>query len=219
MVRAEPRGDRCAVTGSDHHDRQIGDDNPEFPEFLRRLQQIAPTVAYPEFGRYAWKERARGVADALDQGARVLALEDRYDARIEEFRREHGDVLENLRVVYTTSFDDEFSLYTSESYQTTVISEAGFKFTDRSEALSTRNQWFPLEQLEILNEADVIITNSGKGPIDEVLAGNELFQRVRAVQAGQVYSFDYEGVSSFGWALTFLEQFQSIAEQIRSKLA
>ncbi|WP_251012321.1 hypothetical protein [Rhodococcus erythropolis] len=44
-----------------------------------------------------------------------------------------------------------------------------------------------------------------------------VFQRLRAVKNDQVYSFDYEGVASFGWALTFLEQFQPIAEAIRAK--
>ena len=44
------------------------------------------------------------------------------------------------------------------------------------------------------------------------------FQRLRALENGQVYWFDYEGVASFGWALSFLEQFQLIAEEIRTKL-
>ena len=35
----------------------------------------------------------------------------------------------------------------------------------------------PKEQLELLDEADVIITNSGKGPINEKLANDTIFQR------------------------------------------
>ena len=86
------------------------------------------------------------------------------------------------------------------SIQTTVISEAGFQFNDRSLAIPAgSNEWFPKEQLELLDEADVIITNSGKGPINEKLANDTIFQRLRAVKNDQVYSFDYEGVASFGW--------------------
>lgn len=190
------------------------------PDLYKRITSIAPTAVFAETGPHAWKERARGVADALNQQAKVQELEARYDERIARFRRDNADVLGSVKVVYSTYFDDSgFSLYSPTKYQTTVISEAGFQFNDRSRALPDGgNEWFPKEQLELLDEADVIITNSGKGPIDEKLANDTLFQRLRAVRNGQVYSFDYEGVASFGWALTFLEQFQPIADEIRTKL-
>jgi iron complex transport system substrate-binding protein len=190
------------------------------PDLYEQIRSIAPTAVFAEEGQYAWKDRARGVADALNQSAKVEELADRYEARIAKFRSDNADVLSKVKVVYTTYFEESgFSLYSPTKYQTTVISEAGFQFNDRSLALPAgTNEWFLKEQLELLDEADVIITNSGKGPINEKLAGDTIFERLRAVKNGQVYSFDYEGVASFGWALTFLEQFQPIVGQIRAKL-
>lgn len=189
------------------------------PQLFDRIRALAPTVVYPEKGRFAWKERARGVADALNRQEDVRRLERRYDERIERFRTENADVLDAVRVVYTTYFpEDGFSLYPPTLYQTTVIGEAGFRFTDRATALGNVNEWYPKEQLELLDEADVIITNAGKGPIDAALGGDSLFERLRPVRTGQVYSIDYEGVSSFGWALAFLEQFQPIVEGIRRRM-
>lgn len=190
------------------------------PDLYEQIRSIAPTAVFAEDGQYAWKERAFGVADALNQSAKVQELADRYEARIAKFRSDNADVLSKVKVVYTTYFEESgFSLYSPTKYQTTVISEAGFQFNDRSLAIPAgSNEWFPKEQLELLDEADVIITNSGKGPINEKLANDTIFQRLRAVKNDQVYSFDYEGVASFGWALTFLEQFQPIAEEIRAKL-
>lgn len=162
------------------------------PDLYEQIRSIAPTAVFAEEGQYAWKDRARGVADALNQSAKVEELADRYEARIAKFRSDNADVLSKVKVVYTTYFEESVPAGT--------------------------NEWFPKEQLELLDEADVIITNSGKGPINEKLAGDTIFERLRAVKNGQVYSFDYEGVASFGWALTFLEQFQPIAGEIRAKL-
>ena len=189
------------------------------PEFFAKLQATAPTIGFASHDWDAWKVRSRGLGQILGRADKVSALEDEYNSRIETFRTSNADVLENTTVafVFFDAANSRFGYYPSTIWQTAILGEAGFQFTERSKNLGGKVEWLPKEQLEVMSDVDVIFTTvQESGNIAELLKGDTLFERLPAVQNGLVFIQKNEAVSSFGWALTYLDQLQPFADKIRA---
>ncbi|WP_275332501.1 iron-siderophore ABC transporter substrate-binding protein [Nodosilinea sp. PGN35] len=170
-----------------------------------QLSQIAPTVLLSFEHSGQWKSVFRQASAALHQTAAAEATMAAYDARTADFRAQMGNRLEDLQVSVVRLYPDSINLYLKESFVGTVLQDAGLKrppAQDIGAAEAVQRFGNPIQtsiSRELLEQADgdVIFVWTGENTAEttataqqklQALRQDPLWQQLRAVQAGRVYT-------------------------------
>jgi iron complex transport system substrate-binding protein len=156
------------------------------------LSRIAPTVFAESLG-VDWKASFEVVARALGQEARHQEVMTEYGDRIDAFQQAMGDRLAETHVTIVRSFPDHIRLYMKASFIGTIIEDSGLP-RPASQNKDIFMEEISAERIRDL-AADVIFTlywNRSQGEQLSSLMQNPLWDRLAAVQAGQVFEMSDE---------------------------
>lgn len=167
--------------------------------------QIAPTVIVGFEHSGQWKASFQQLAEALGRAdAARQALAD-YDARMAEFKTQMGTRLNNLQISVVRIYPETINLYLRDSFVGTVLQDAGLARpkaqdigADGAAALFDNPIQTSISR-ELLGQADgdVIFLWTGENTAEatataqqklEMLQQDPLWQQLKAVQAGRVYT-------------------------------
>jgi iron complex transport system substrate-binding protein len=166
-------------------------------ESYATLSAIAPTVAHPvgaDSYFSPWREQTLLIGEALGQADEAQALIDDVDAQFAAARAANPE-FEGVPVVFLQNalYDGEAIAY-QEGLSTDFLTDLGFTIPDgldrfvRDEAGS--QAYIPLEQLSVLDAADVLLWGT-EGPGDrEELEKVDVYQSLEEVEEGRLVFTD-----------------------------
>lgn len=91
----------------------------------RQLSQIAPTVLTPHKDSKDWKAALMNFADALGKTDVAEQILQNYNDRLETFKTQMGDQLENTQVSVVRVYSTHISLYLNDVFIGTILEDAG----------------------------------------------------------------------------------------------
>ena len=161
-------------------------------ESFARLSEIAPTIAHPagaEAYFSPWREQTRMIGQALGKEADAEALIADVDAEFEEAAAAHPE-FEGVSVIFLqNAFYDGQAIAYQEGLSTDFLTDLGFVIPDELDpfvgAAEGSQAFIPLEQLSVLDAADVLLWAT-ESPDDRVALEQEpLYMSLEEVQAGR----------------------------------
>lgn len=173
------------------------------PEMLSKLERIAPFVALTSF-KPIDQVMAR-FGELLGVDAEVERQQAAFEARVADIRERMPVDPSQVTIASVYFFPDEVRLNNQNvDALTQALHEIGVTFSPLVDEITETNQLFmSYERIGELN-ADLIFTNAGPLPS----AARQLFNRLPAVEAGQVYEDNIRFSRTFGGleaALDYLE--------------
>ncbi|MEO0378143.1 MAG: iron-siderophore ABC transporter substrate-binding protein [Cyanobacteria bacterium P01_A01_bin.17] len=160
------------------------------------LSQIAPTVIAEVDSSGEWKELLYTYADALGETDKAEQIMADYDARIEEFRMQMGDRLQETEVSIVNIYQGIVQLYLADSFSGTIVADAELP---RPHHQTNTDQKFSMNiSKELLHMADgdamfVWIYDINKEVVEDdqatlkELKADPLWLKLNAVQKDRVY--------------------------------
>ena len=169
-----------------------------------QASQIAPTMLFRFEHSGQWKESFQQMAADLGQSAAAEQTMTAYVARTAEFKAQMADRLNNLQVSVVRIYPDTINLYLRDSFAGSVLQDVGLARPPAQDiAAADANTRFgnPIQtsiSRELLEQADgdVIFLWTGESTAEaaeaaeqnlQVLQQDPLWQKLKAVQQGQVY--------------------------------
>jgi iron complex transport system substrate-binding protein len=167
--------------------------------------QIAPTVMLGFEHSGQWKASFQQMAEALGRADAVRQTMADYDARMANFKAQMGARLNDLQVSVVRIYPETINLYLRDSFVGTVLQDAGLARpqaqdigADEATALFDNPIQTSISR-ELLGQADgdVIFLWTGENTAEaaataqqklEALRQDPLWQQLKAVQAGRVYT-------------------------------
>ncbi|WP_397192542.1 ABC transporter substrate-binding protein [Nodosilinea sp. FACHB-141] len=167
--------------------------------------QIAPTLLFHFEHSGQWKDSFQRTSAALGQADAAQQTMADYDARMADFKAQMGARLDNLQVSVVRIYPDTINLYLRDSFVGTVLQDAGLARptaqdigADEAKALFDNPIQTSISR-ELLGQADgdVIFLWTGENTPEamataqqklETLQQDPLWQKLKAVQAGRVYT-------------------------------
>jgi iron complex transport system substrate-binding protein len=165
-------------------------------ESYARLSEIAPTIAHAagaEAYFSPWREQTRMIGQALGKEADAEALIADVDAEFEAAAAEHPE-FDGINVIFLqNAFYDGQAIAYQEGLSTDFLTDLGFVIPDDLDpfvgSAEGSQAFIPLEQLTVLDAADVLLWAT-ESPDDRVALEQEpLYTNLEEVQAGhQVFT-------------------------------
>jgi iron complex transport system substrate-binding protein len=155
--------------------------------FYSQVAQIAPTV-FTEDINENWKQDLMLYAEALNKTEVAEAELDQYYARLEEFKQQMGNRLQDTEVSIARALLGTVRLYLKESFIGQILDDAGLSRPPSQDKM-LYSQEISKEELQ-LADGDVIFViavDPEEAAELEALKTDQLWSRLSAVQANQVY--------------------------------
>ncbi|MFH7243791.1 MAG: iron-siderophore ABC transporter substrate-binding protein [Spirulina sp.] len=167
--------------------------------------QIAPTLLFRFDHSGQWKTVFQQISAALGRAAAAQQVMADYNARLDDFKGQMGDRLDTLQISVVRIYPDTINLYLKDSFCGTVLQDAGLARppaqdvgageadTRFGNAIQTSISRERLDQAD----GDVIFVWTGENTPEamataqqnlQTLLQDPLWQRLKAVQAGRVYT-------------------------------
>lgn len=105
----------------------IGSADGEEAQTYELLSQIAPTVLADLDTSGDWKQMVRFVGEVLGQPEAAKGVLDKYDQRIDQFKREMKVRAENLEISVIRLYPEKITLYQKDSFIGRILDDAGLK--------------------------------------------------------------------------------------------
>lgn len=213
----EPNAERIAATQPDLILRTIDTDDELYDE----LSAVAPTVVI-SFQQLSLPEVALRVGDAIDRIDEAEALDARYRERCDDIATGFADVLSGRRFAYlSTAADGTWWTLGPAWTDTRVLVDAGVRLAEPSATQADPTQEYALEQLEILEPADVLLIPAGpdmvtSAPENTMVTDTPLWATLPAVRAGRVYAIPY-GAASIGTAFMLQDRLRDVLSDLRAE--
>jgi iron complex transport system substrate-binding protein len=158
------------------------------------LSAIAPTIAHPVGAPLyfsPWDDQARLIGAALGRADRMEQVIAEIDAAFAAARAEHPEFAGVSAVFLQNAIYDGSAIAYQEGLSTDFLTDLGFAIPAVLDDFATEGQaYIPLEQLSVLDDADVLLWAT-EGPGDrEALEAEPLVGALRAMQGGQVVYTD-----------------------------
>lgn len=173
----------------------------------KQLSQIAPTVLAPDLGD-TWKANFLLYANALNKSAEAKQMLADFESQAAALGQKIGTG-KSLSIV--RFLPDQIRLYSDQSFTGVVLKDMGFTVPEPAIGEDTYLELSP-EQVA-LAEADYLYVST-YGPEKETdrtkVVGGPLWQRISAVEAGQVHELNDDLLSGIGIqaAQKLLDQFE-----------
>jgi iron complex transport system substrate-binding protein len=155
--------------------------------FYSQVSKIAPTV-FTEDINENWKQDLMLYAEALNKTDVAEAELDRYYARLEEFKQQMGNRLQDTEVSIARALLGTVRLYLKDSFIGQILNDAGLRRPPSQDKM-IYSQEISKEELQ-LADGDVVFViavDLEESAELEALKSDPLWSRLNAVQANQVY--------------------------------
>lgn len=155
--------------------------------FYSQVAQIAPTV-FTEDINENWKQDLMLYAEALNKTEVAEAELDQYYARLEGFKQQMGNRLQDTEVSIARALLGTVRLYLKDSFIGQILNDAGLRRPPSQDKM-IYSQEISKEEL-LLADGDVIFViavDPEESAGLEALKADPLWSRLNAVQANQVY--------------------------------
>jgi iron complex transport system substrate-binding protein len=157
-----------------------------------RLSQIAPTVAHPagaEAYFSPWREQTRMIGRALGKESEAEELIADVDTRFAAAAADHPEFAGASVIFLQNAFYDGEAIAYQEGLSTDFLTDLGFtipaeldEFVGEAEGSQA---FIPLEQLSVLDAADVLLWATEKAEDRVALEEQPLYMNLEEVQAGR----------------------------------
>ena len=130
-------------------------------ESYGKLTAIAPTIAHPKDAPLyfsPWDDQFRLIGAALGQDAETTEIIDDIDAQFAAAREAHPEFAGQQAIFLQNAFYDGSAIAYQKGLSTDFLTDLGFDVPSELDAFATEGQAFiPLEQLSVLDNADVLL--------------------------------------------------------------
>ena len=189
------------------------------------LSQIAPTVIADVESSGEWKKLLNKYAEALGKTDQAEQIMTDYQARIDDFQAQMGD-LKKTDVSIVRIRQDRIDIYLEESFPGTIVADAGLSHpSDQANAEDSFSMQISKELL-YMADGDVIFTwTRSSGNNEEAvreaqrnskqLKADPLWAKLNAVQQGKVYEVPsyWIGMGPIAANLVLDDLFEYLVEQ------
>lgn len=156
-----------------------------------KLKQIAPTVFVETLGA-TWQDNFTLQAEAIGKQAESKTLLDNYFARLDDFKEQMGDRLNETTVSLLRPRSDHVRIYLKDSFSGSVLVDAGLprpQIQDKDEFAMKVTE----EQVADM-DAKVILwfSRDSDNLIKAKLINNPLWENLEAVKSNRVYEVNWE---------------------------
>ncbi|MCU0571201.1 MAG: iron-siderophore ABC transporter substrate-binding protein [Oculatellaceae cyanobacterium Prado106] len=169
-----------------------------------QISQIAPTLLFTMEHSGAWKETFLSVAQMLQKQAVAESVLAAYSRRLEIFKQQMGDRLQQIQVSVVRVYPDQITLYLKDSFCGVILQDAGLQRPDAQNisAPEAQQQFGNAIQKsisrEVLSQADgdILFLWTGENTLQAnqqaqkalaKLKADPLWQPLDAVQHNQIY--------------------------------
>ncbi|KUP96819.1 ABC transporter substrate-binding protein [Thermobifida cellulosilytica] len=184
------------------------------------LQQIAPTVFYDFDGAGAGlRDMTLKLSQAIGDGERAEAEQERFTTRIEEIRTTYADQLADTTFAVVFGVDGEFAVVNTNAWGGEILDTLGAEQTSAQEAAGENfAAFYSYEEIDKLNDADVVFyetdAQGNPDPFTEELLKQELWQRLPAVEADRAHPLRYSAARTYAQANTVLDQIEEVLKTL-----
>jgi iron complex transport system substrate-binding protein len=158
------------------------------------LSEIAPTIAHPEGAPLyfsPWDDQARLIAAALGRTDEMEQIIEDIEGSFAEARAEHPEFEGVSAVFLQNAISDGNAIAYQEGLSTKFLTDLGFTIPAVLDDFATEGQaYIPLEQLSVLDEADVLLWGTEAPGDRAALEAEPLYNRLQAVQDGKLVFTD-----------------------------
>ena len=183
----------------------------------RLLSQIAPTIAHPAgaplyFSR--WDDQSRLIGQALGRADEMEAIIAGIDAQFAEAAAAHPEFAGQQLVFLQNAFYDGSAIAYQDGLSTEFLTDLGFTIPAELDEFATPEgqAYIPLEQLGVLDVADVLLWATESPGDRTALEAEPLYNALRAVQEGrQVFT---DGVTAGAIYFTSVLSLPFVLEQL-----
>lgn len=182
-----------------------------------QLARIAPTVFFSLEGTSDWEKVTGEYADAMGLQAELDDLLDRYRARAEEVKAAHEAALSSKKFVMANAFETGWVVWYPDASGAQVLGAAGVQWASASSGKTGNYAEYSLEQVNLLEDADVILIRASGGVFNEgtnAFLATPTVQSLPAVKAGHVFPVANLFPMSYTQALALLDEADDILRQI-----
>ncbi len=162
-----------------------------------QLSEIAPTIAHPKGaeGYFSpWRDQTLMIGQALGKEAEAQSLIDDVDAQFEAAAAEHPEFAGTSIVFLQNAFYDGEAIAYQEGLSTDFLTDLGCEIPSELDpfvqAAEGSQAFIPLEQLSVLDVADVLVWAT-EGPDDRTaLEAVPVYQGLEEVEEGRLVFTD-----------------------------
>jgi iron complex transport system substrate-binding protein len=163
-------------------------------EAFEKLTAIAPTIAHPEGAPLyfsPWDDQARLIGQALGRSDEMDAVIADIDARFAEAAAAHPEFADTSVVFLQNAFYDGAAIAYQEGLSTEFLTDLGFTVPAEIDEFATEGQaYIPMEQLGVLDAADVLLWATEAPEDRAALEEESLYNALEAVQDGRLVFTD-----------------------------
>jgi iron complex transport system substrate-binding protein len=164
-------------------------------ESYELLSAIAPTIAHPAGAEpwfSAWDEQAELIGQALGKEAEMTAIVDEIKGQFAEAAEAHPEFDGQKVVFLQNAFYDGEAIAYQDGLSTDFLTDLGFVVPSEIDPFVTEGEqaYIPLEQLSVLDAADVLVWGT-EGPDDRTALESEpLYMALEEVEEGRLVFTD-----------------------------
>lgn len=158
-------------------------------EDYAKLSEIAPTI--PHSGRHdkyfePWYVQTEAIGAALGRKDEATTIVDDIEQRFAEQREAHPEFAGKKAIFLQNAIYDGHAIAYQKGLSTDFLTRLGFEIPDGLEKFADEGQaYIPLEQLSVLDAADVLIWATEKKSDEAKLHKAPGFDQLKVVQAGR----------------------------------
>ncbi len=190
-------------------------------EAYETLSAIAPTIAHPAGAPLyfsPWDDQARLIGQALGKDAEMTAIIDDIDAQFAAAAAAHPEFAGTQVIFLQNAIYDGQAIAYQEGLSTDFLTDLGFGVPAEIDEFATEGQaYIPLEQLSVLDTADVLVWGT-EAPTDRAALEQEpLYLTLEEVRDGRLVFTD--GVTAGAIYFTSPLSLPFVLEQLVPALA
>jgi iron complex transport system substrate-binding protein len=162
-----------------------------------KLSEIAPTVAHPDGGEgyfSAWDVQALLIGKALGREDQAQKLVDDVKGQFAEAAEAHPEWKGKKAIFLQNAFYEGEAIAYQEGLSTAFLTDLGFDVPPELEAFKGEEAgsqaFIPLEQLSVLNTADLLIWGTEKPEDRTALEAEPLYNALEEVRSGDLVFTD-----------------------------
>lgn len=159
------------------------------------LSDIAPTVAHPAGAPLyfsPWDDQARLIGRALGREARMDEIIADIDERFATAAAEHPEFAGTSIVFLQNAFSEGEAIAYQDGLSTAFLTDLGFTIPDEIDAFATPDgqAYIPLEQLDVLDTADVLLWATEAPGDRTALEAEPVYDTLEEVRDGRLVFTD-----------------------------
>jgi iron complex transport system substrate-binding protein len=191
-------------------------------ESFELLSEIAPTIAHPVATQpyfSPWADQTRLIGHALGRGEQMEEIITDVESSFAEAAAAHPEFEGTPIVFLQNAFYDGFAIAYQNGLSTEFLTDLGFVIPTEIDDFEREGEqaYIPLENLSVLDAADVLLWATEK-PEDRVaLEGEPLFRDLEEVEAGRLVYTD--GITAGAIYFTSVLSLPHVVEHLVPALA